>query len=93
MFARHIHMRPDARPRKKLSRPYRDAWSIGEMENEFHRVICRLAKRIRVAALSLVVDRPRTLLPRFCDGSATAECHPSELIRVQEESVGAGDGG
>ena len=63
------------------------------MENEFHRAIRPLAKRSRVAALSFVVDQPRILLPRLRDGSATAECHPSELIRVQKESVGAGDGG
>jgi len=34
MCAHRIRMQPDARPRKKLLRPYRGAWSIGGMEND-----------------------------------------------------------
>ena len=92
MFARHIHMRPDARPRKKLSRPYRDAWSIGEKENEFHRAIRRCETHSRRSAESRGRSTPYNA-SRARGGSATAERYPSELIRAQKESVGAGEGG
>ena len=46
------------------------------MENEFHRAIRRLRNAVASQRGVLVVDRPRIMLPRLRDGSATAECHP-----------------
>ena len=37
MCAHQIRMRPEARPRKKLLRPYQGVWSTGGVENDQER--------------------------------------------------------
>ena len=70
----------------RLPRPYQDAWSIGEMENEFHRAFAACETQPRRSAESCGRSTPYNASPlarRVCN------CR----MPSQKESVGAGDGG